>query len=408
MHMWSKREKTEVQAWMEIPAWALHSMAESSHRQEKLKEAKWMYEQALVGYEIALGPAHISTLDTVNNLGNLYKDQGKLAEAEKMYERALAGYEKALGPEHTSTLDSVHCFAILYADQGKLAKAEKIYERALAGREKALGPEHPSTLGTGSRAGCVWFRLRYAEEVSDEALEALSTYSLIQWKEEQAGYSMHKLVPAWGFDRLEVEEQGRYSRGNLAFLKSATQVGQLDPVKKSRITPHISSSVARLREWHKGSVEVPERSLDVICSLADFVRGTGQYYTEYELRASDEAERAQRKEQDEKGWLRSLSDLAAVLRYQGKYEAAETMNRQALEGYKKVLGKEHPSTLTSVYCLAYLLHQKADFAAAVPLYERACSGYVVRLGPSHPTTTQCVSHMSSLKSLMSSGKSSNE
>jgi Tetratricopeptide repeat len=45
----------------------------------------------------ALGPDHTSTLDTVNNLGNLYRDQGKLPESEKMYLRALAGREKALG-----------------------------------------------------------------------------------------------------------------------------------------------------------------------------------------------------------------------------------------------------------------------------------------------------------------------
>ena len=48
-----------------------------------------MYERALQGYEEALGPSHTSTLDTVNNLGLLYADQGKLAEAEKMYEQAL-------------------------------------------------------------------------------------------------------------------------------------------------------------------------------------------------------------------------------------------------------------------------------------------------------------------------------
>ncbi|PVH91488.1 hypothetical protein DM02DRAFT_620498, partial [Periconia macrospinosa] len=71
--------------------------------------------------------------------------------------------------------------------------------------------------------------------------------------------------------------------------------------------------------------------------------------------------------------LTSVSNLALVLRYQGKYEAAEAMNRRALEGYEKALGKEHPDTLTSVgyekalgkehpdtltsvYCLAYLLH----------------------------------------------------
>jgi Tfp pilus assembly protein PilF len=50
-----------------------------------------MYVQALARSERALGPDHTSTLDTVNNLGNLYRDQGKLAEAEQMYVRALAG-----------------------------------------------------------------------------------------------------------------------------------------------------------------------------------------------------------------------------------------------------------------------------------------------------------------------------
>jgi Tetratricopeptide repeat len=40
-----------------------------------------MYVRALAGNEKALGPDHASTLDTVNNLGNLYYAQGKLAEA---------------------------------------------------------------------------------------------------------------------------------------------------------------------------------------------------------------------------------------------------------------------------------------------------------------------------------------
>ena len=53
-----------------------------------------MYQRALAGYEKALGPDHISTLNTVNNLGTLYRDQGKLKEAE-MYQRALPNNEKA-------------------------------------------------------------------------------------------------------------------------------------------------------------------------------------------------------------------------------------------------------------------------------------------------------------------------
>jgi hypothetical protein len=37
---------------------------------------------------------YISTLDTVNNLGVLYKSEGKLEEAEKMYSRVLVRKEK--------------------------------------------------------------------------------------------------------------------------------------------------------------------------------------------------------------------------------------------------------------------------------------------------------------------------
>jgi hypothetical protein len=44
----------------------------------------------------------------------LYASQDKLGEAEQMYQRALAGYEKALGPEHTSILNTVHNLGNLY------------------------------------------------------------------------------------------------------------------------------------------------------------------------------------------------------------------------------------------------------------------------------------------------------
>jgi len=47
-----------------------------------------MYNRALAGREKAWGPEHTSTLDTVNNLGNLYKNQGHLDDAERMYPRS--------------------------------------------------------------------------------------------------------------------------------------------------------------------------------------------------------------------------------------------------------------------------------------------------------------------------------
>ncbi|KAF2258627.1 hypothetical protein CC78DRAFT_586912 [Lojkania enalia] len=118
-----------------------------------------MYQRALEGYEKAWGPDHTSTLSIVNNLGNLYKNQGKLAE----------------GPNHTLILSTVNNLGLLYADQGKLAEAEKMYQRALEGKEKgklveaekmyqralegykkAWGPNYTSTLSTVNNLGLLY------------------------------------------------------------------------------------------------------------------------------------------------------------------------------------------------------------------------------------------------------------
>ena len=60
-----------------------------------------------------------------------------------------------------------------------------------------------------------------------------------------------------------------------------------------------------------------------------------------------------------------------MLQYQGKYEEAEQMNRRALEGYEKVLGREHPDTLTSVNNLASVLRYQGKYEEAEQMNRRA-------------------------------------
>jgi tetratricopeptide (TPR) repeat protein len=79
-----------------------------------------MYVRALEGYEKAWGVEHTSTLNTVNNLGLLYADQGKMAEAEKMYQQALKGYQTALGPNHAKCQRLVLAIAALGSPPGMI------------------------------------------------------------------------------------------------------------------------------------------------------------------------------------------------------------------------------------------------------------------------------------------------
>lgn len=102
-----------------------------------------MFKQALKGREDALGSDHTSTLDTVNNLGILYRRQGGLGKAEEMFERALKGYKNALGPDHTPTSGTYNNLGFLFADRGDLVQAVMMFERALEGFEKQFSSEHP-------------------------------------------------------------------------------------------------------------------------------------------------------------------------------------------------------------------------------------------------------------------------
>jgi hypothetical protein len=60
----------------------------------------------------------------------------------------------------------------------------------------------------------------------------------------------------------------------------------------------------------------------------------------------------------------NLALLALVLQHQGKYEAAEEMNRQGLAGRGEALGVKHPLTLTSVSNLVSVFQYKGKYEAA--------------------------------------------
>ncbi|RYP57926.1 hypothetical protein DL769_009196 [Monosporascus sp. CRB-8-3] len=55
----------------------------------------------------------------------------------------------------------------------------------------------------------------------EECFRVLQTYSFVQWKEDQASYSMHKLVHAWGYERLRVEERREYVVASVQLLGEA-------------------------------------------------------------------------------------------------------------------------------------------------------------------------------------------
>jgi hypothetical protein len=83
-----------------------------------------------------------------------------------------------------------------------------------------------------------------------------------------------------------------------------------------------------------------------------------------------------------------------VLSDQGKDDEAEEMYRQALKLSETVLGKEHPSTVMSIYNVAYFLSTLKQFSEANAFHQRALNGYGEILALDHPTVQACRTHYS--------------
>jgi len=124
--------------------WKKHmDAAEEAYRQGHYGDAEKSIKAALKEAE-RFGPQDLRLGTTLNNLAELYRDQGKYAEAEPLYKRSLVIVVKVLGPEHQYAATNLNNLALLYQDQGKYVEAERLYKRSLAIRENALGLEHPN------------------------------------------------------------------------------------------------------------------------------------------------------------------------------------------------------------------------------------------------------------------------
>src|SRR5271166_6450643 len=119
-------------------------------------------------YEAAIkarfGVNHANYGTALNNLANVYEEQGKYADAEETHKRALAIREKALGQNHSDVAQSLYNLARVSQGEGKYGEAERLYKRALAIREKALGAGHPDVAQTVNDLGMVYSKQgKYAE-----------------------------------------------------------------------------------------------------------------------------------------------------------------------------------------------------------------------------------------------------
>jgi tetratricopeptide (TPR) repeat protein len=362
------------------------------------------YQRALDGYEKTLGKDHPSTINTVNNMGLAFCNQGEYGKAIEWYQRSLDGYEKTLGMDHPSTLDTVNHIGSVFDNCGEFDKALEWYNRALDGYEKTLGKDHPSTLETVNHMGSVFDNCGEFDKALEWYNRALDGYEKTLGKDHP---STLETVNHMGsvFDNCGEFDKALewYNRALDGYEKTLGKdhPSTLETINNMGSVFKHQGEYGKALEWYQRSLNGKEKTLgmdhpstlDIVNNMGSAFYNQGEYGKAVELyqRSLDGCEKTLGK--DHPSTLETINNMGLALYNQGEYGKAIEWYQRSLDGCEKTLGKDHPFTLDIVNNMGSAFYNQGEYGKAVELYQRSLDGYEKTLGKDHPSTIKTVNDM---------------
>ena len=136
-------------------------------------------------------------------------------------------------------------------------------------------PSETTTLSNKTWQSFLFSEQQWTVYELESAFETLQSYSLIQWKADQKSYAMHKLVHAWGQDRLEADGQRQLNSLALGLIADAIAKDQIEPSHQLRLVPYVMASFGMFCPLHESLDELAMDRFTMIDGIEDFLFGIG-------------------------------------------------------------------------------------------------------------------------------------
>uniref|UniRef100_A0A093V5K8 Kinesin light chain n=1 Tax=Talaromyces marneffei PM1 TaxID=1077442 RepID=A0A093V5K8_TALMA len=259
----------------------------------------------------------------------------------------------------------------------------------------------------------------------EEDIVTLRNFSFISVNMDGASFGMHGLVQLAMQKWLETN--GQHEQWKQQFIQNLSKEFPKPEYRNwekcELIFPHAQSAVAQLphtdnllEEWalllnnaalfalSKGNIiEAEKMAVNVMKATKEKLGSEHESTLSSTNMKYKEAEAMNRQALagfekvlgvDHPDTLTSRSILGFGLYMQEKYEEAEAMHRQALAGYNKVLGVDHPNTQTSIGNLGLVLDRQGKYEEAEVMHRQALAGFEKVLGVDHPNTLTSMDNLS--------------
>ena len=163
------KDTKALQAWASVlfkASWYASGMGQ-------YKIAHSMGSTSFSVMESILGAEHTYTLDSLNNLGQVFRQQGNYYNAEAIQQRALETTRRVLGEDDPLTLVCIGNLALTYSGQGRWKEAEGLQVQVMEISKKTLGLNHPDTITSMANLALTWKRQSRNVEAIDLMTECV-------------------------------------------------------------------------------------------------------------------------------------------------------------------------------------------------------------------------------------------
>ena len=227
----------------------------------------------------------------------------------------------------------------------------------------------------------------------DTVIEPLTRYSFVEIDTLAKTVSVHRLVQAVILDRLEAEgcREEHFNALHRAMDGHLSQ-DPTDPASWplfDRWFPHLGHAMAF---WV--SMETPTKT-SLWNRAARYAWKAGRYNEARSFFQDDLDVRRRVLGDEHPDTLSSINNLASTLRALGEAQAARDLHQEALDVSRRVLGDEHPDTLVSINNLASTLRALGEAQAARDLHQEALDVSRRVLGDEHPDTLVSINNLAS-------------
>ncbi|MEU4835243.1 tetratricopeptide repeat protein [Streptosporangium sp. NPDC023615] len=302
-----------------------------------------------------LGPDHPDTLMTRNNLAHWRGAAGDAAGAAAAFEDLLANHLEVLDADHSDILITRHNLASCRGTAGDVAGAAAAFEDLLTDRLRVLGPDHPDTLMTRNN-------LAYWRGAAGDAAGAAAVFEDL----------LTDYVRMLGPDHPKTLAVGN----NLAYWRGLAG----DAAGAAAAFEDLLTDCLRVLGPDHPDTLTTRNNLATWRGLAGDAAGAAAAFEDlliHRLRVSGP---------DHPDTLITRNNLASSRGLAGDAAGAVAAFEDLLTDYLRVLGPDHPDTLTTRNGLADWRGAAGDAAGAAAAFEDLLTDCLRVLGPDHPKT----------------------